>query len=296
MRVGLVGTGKMGTAMWLRLQDRGIDATVFDVRPEATAPLTDHGAVVASTLAALAAESDVVLLSLPTSTDVEQVALDAGGVAVAARAGTLVVDMTSGLPSASRRIAGELAEHSVRYIDAGVSGGVEGARAGALKAMVGGADADVRDGRGILDELATRVWHCGPVGSGHTVKTLLNQANQAKLMVELEALLVAARSGIDPHLAADVLDLTVWSRWLLGAEGRKPFGFAMGLVCKDFDIALRVAAEEGVAVPLAATAQQMARLALQSVPEGADLIEEVGVWERLAGVTLGDQPKEGTRP
>jgi 3-hydroxyisobutyrate dehydrogenase len=286
----------MGAAIWLRLHDRGIDASVLDVRPEATAQLTDHGAIVAPDLAALAAQSDVVLLSLPTSTEVEQVALEAGGVAAAARAGTLVVDMTSGLPSASRRIAGELAEHSVRYIDAGVSGGVEGARAGVLKAMVGGADPDVSDGRRVLDELATRVWHCGPVGSGHTVKTLLNQANQAKLMVELEALLVAARSGIDPHLAADVLDLTVWNRWLLGAEGRKPFGFALGLVCKDFDIALRVAAEEGVAVPLAATAQQVARLALRAVPEGADLIEEVAVWERLAGVTLGDQPKEETKP
>jgi 3-hydroxyisobutyrate dehydrogenase-like beta-hydroxyacid dehydrogenase len=162
--------------------------------------------------------------------------------------------------------------------------------------MVGGSDADVLRGRQVLDELASRVWHCGPVGSGHTVKTLLNQANQAKLMVELEALLVAARCGIDPNLAADVLDLSVWNHWLLGPEGRQPFGFALALVCKDFDIALRVAAEAGVAVPLAAVAQQMARLALGAVPEGADLIDEVAVWERSAGVALAGHPGEEKTP
>jgi 3-hydroxyisobutyrate dehydrogenase len=293
MRVGLVGTGKMGAAIWLRLHDRGIDATVLDARLEATAPLAEHGAVVAADLATLAADVDVVLLSLPTSTEVEAVA---GGLAGAVPPGTLVVDLTSGLPSASRRIAAALADHGVRYIDAGVSGGVDGARAGKLKVMVGGAGSDVDDGRALLDELASRVWHCGPVGSGHTIKTLLNLANQAKLMIELEALLVAARSGIDPRLAGDVLDLAVWNQWLLGPEGRMPFGFALALVCKDFDIALRVAAEEGVAVPLGAAAQQAARMALAVAPEGADLIDEVAVWERLSGVTLGDSGTGGGEP
>jgi 3-hydroxyisobutyrate dehydrogenase len=289
----LVGTGKMGAAIWLRLHDRGIDATVLDARLEATAPLAEHGAVVAADLATLAADVDVVLLSLPTSTEVEAVA---GGLAGAVPPGTLVVDLTSGLPSASRRIAAALADHGVRYIDAGVSGGVDGARAGKLKVMVGGAGSDVDDGRALLDELASRVWHCGPVGSGHTIKTLLNLANQAKLMIELEALLVAARSGIDPRLAGDVLDLAVWNQWLLGPEGRRPFGFALALVCKDFDIALRVAAEEGVAAPLGAAAQQAARMALAVAPEGADLIDEVAVWERLSGVTLGDSGTGGGEP
>src|SRR5450631_2316856 len=136
MRVGLVGTGKMGGAIWLRLHDRGIDAVVVDARSEATAPLAEQGAVVAPDLATLAADVDIVLLSLPTSTEVEAVA---SGLAGAVQPGTLVVDLTSGLPSASRRVAGALADHSVRYIDAGVSGGVEGARAGRLKVMVGGA-------------------------------------------------------------------------------------------------------------------------------------------------------------
>lgn len=286
----------MGTAMWLRLHDQGIDPVVFDVRPEATASLARLGAAVAPDAAALATDVDIVLLSLPTSSEVEDVAIGPGGLVEGAGSTTLVVDLTSGLPSASRRIAAALSARSLRYIDAGVSGGVDGARAGRLKVMVGGEADDVAKGRCVLDELASRVWHCGAVGSGHTVKTLLNQANQTKLMIELEALLVAARSGIDPLLAADVLDLAVWKEWLLGADGRKPFGFALALVCKDFDIALRVAAEEGVAVPVAAAAQQAARLALAAAPTGADLIDEVAVWERLAGVVLGADPTKGASP
>jgi 3-hydroxyisobutyrate dehydrogenase len=286
----------MGTAMWLRLHDRGVDPLVYDNRAEAMAPLAQHGAVTAADPAGLAAEVKTVLLSLPTSAEVEQVAVGPGGLIGAARPGTLVVDLTSGLPAASRQIAGMLNDHSIRYVDAGVSGGVDGARAGALKVMVGGAEDDVNTARGVLDELASRVWHCGPVGSGHTVKTLLNQANQGKLMVELEALLVAARSGIDPHLAADVLDLTVWNHWLLGPDGRRPFGFALALVCKDFDIALRVANESGVPVPLAAAAQQAARLVLRSAPEGADLIDGVAVQEGWAGVALGGNPDEEREP
>ena len=199
----------MGTAMWLRLHDQGIDPVVFDVRPEATASLARLGAAVAPDAAALATDVDIVLLSLPTSSEVEDVAIGPGGLVEGAGSTTLVVDLTSGLPSASRRIAAALSARSLRYIDAGVSGGVDGARAGRLKVMVGGEADDVAKGRCVLDELASRVWHCGAVGSGHTVKTLLNQANQTKLMIELEALLVAARSGIDPLLAADVLDLAV---------------------------------------------------------------------------------------
>ena len=286
-RVGLIGTGNMGAAMWRRLQERGTTATVVDARPEATAALATEGAPVAADPTALAAVSDVVLLSLPTSTEVADVALGARGVIEGAGAGALVVDLTSGLPSESRRIAAALADSGIRYVDAGVSGGVDGARAGSLKAMVGGADADVADARAVLDALAAQVWHCGPVGSGHTVKTLLNLANQAKLMVELEALLVAGASGIDPTLVGEVLDLAVWNRWLLSPEGRRRFGFALSLACKDFDIALRVAAEERVAVPLAATAQQVLRLALAAAGPDADLIEAVAVWEDLAGVELG---------
>jgi 3-hydroxyisobutyrate dehydrogenase len=287
--VGLVGVGNMGAAMWRRLHDLGTTATVVDVRPDVTAALAADGAPVATDTAQLAAACTVILLSLPTSTQVADVALGPGGIRETAAPGTLLADLTSGVPTESRRIAAALADAGIRYVDAGVSGGVEGARAGALKVMIGGSEADVVDARAVLDDLAATVWHCGPVGSGHTVKTLLNLSNQAKLMIELEALLVAAAAGIDPTLTGQVLDLAVWNRWLLAPEGRRRFGFSLALACKDFDIALRTAAEHGVAAPLAAVAQQVLRLASASAGDGADLIDSVAVWETLAGVELGGE-------
>jgi 3-hydroxyisobutyrate dehydrogenase len=281
----------MGGAIWRRLHDQDVDAIVVDASGDATAALAAEGATIAADPASLAGRAGVVLLSLPTSAEVEEVALGTRGLASAMAPGTLVVDLTSGLPSASRRIAGRLADAGVRYIDVGVSGGVEGARAGTLKAMIGGAEEDVRAARHVLELIVTRSWHCGAVGAGHLVKTLLNQSNQAKLMVELEALLVAARAGLDPVIVADVLDASVWSYWLFDPSGRRTVGFALSLACKDFDIALQTATETRVAVPLAAMAQQMARLALADAGSDADLIDAVAVWERLAGVKL--VPTEG---
>jgi 3-hydroxyisobutyrate dehydrogenase-like beta-hydroxyacid dehydrogenase len=154
--------------------------------------------------------------------------------------------------------------------------------------------------RPVLELIATQIWHCGPVGSGHLVKTLLNQANQAKLMVELEALLVAAKAGLDPQLVGDVLGTGVWNQWLFGSDERTPVGFTLALACKDFDIALRVAAEEQVAVPLAGVAQQVLRLAAGAAGPGGDLIDAVAVWERIAGTRIvrpsSDAPDTGGEP
>jgi 3-hydroxyisobutyrate dehydrogenase-like beta-hydroxyacid dehydrogenase len=289
--LGIIGVGAMGGPMWRRLHDQGRSAIVADASPAATAALAAEGAEVAATPAALASRCDTILLSLPTSTQVEEVALGPDGIASGATAGTLVVDLTSGLPSASRRVAEGLADAGVRYVDVGISGGVGGARNGTLKSMAGGSEADVADARPVLELLSARIWHCGPVGAGHLVKTLLNQSNQAKLMVELEALLVAAKAGLDPQLVGEVLETNVWNLWLFGADGRQPAaGFTLALACKDFDVALRSAAEAGAAVPLAAVANQVLRLAHGAAGPTADLIEAVGVWERIAGTSIAPRP------
>jgi 3-hydroxyisobutyrate dehydrogenase-like beta-hydroxyacid dehydrogenase len=293
-RVGIIGVGRMGSQIWRRLQEQGLSAAVTDVDRRSVDALRDEGADVASDTAALAAGCEVLLLSLPTSTEVEEVALGASGLASTAAPGTLVVDLTSGVPSSSRRIAEQLARSQIRYVDVGVSGGVGGARAGTLKAMAGGDARDVGDASAVLDLITSKLWHCGPVGSGHLVKTLLNQSNQAKLMIELEALLVAARAGLDVEQVADVLELPVWSHWLFGPEGRQPVGFALALACKDFDIALRVAAEERVAVPLAATAQHVLRLAWGAAGPDADLIDTVRVWEGIAGTRIAPREEGST--
>jgi 3-hydroxyisobutyrate dehydrogenase len=290
-RLGIIGVGQMGAQIWHRIDEQAGGAIVADADPSAVAALAAHGAHIAPGPSDLAAKCTTILLSLPTSTEVEEVTLGPGGVATSAAPGTIVVDLTSGVPSSSRRIAAALGSSGIHYVDCGVSGGVAGARAGTLKAMVGATRADFEAVEPVLDLIATQVWHCGDVGAGHLVKTLLNQANQSKLMVELEALLVAAKAGLDPELVGEVLGTGVWNQWLFGPTARQPVGFALSLACKDFDIALRVAAEEQVGIPLAAAAQQTLRLASGAAGPDADLIESVAVWERIARTAIAPRAR-----
>jgi len=292
-QVGLVGVGAMGAAMWRRLQSKGVTATVFDVRTEATDALAAAGAPVAGSAGDVAAECDVVLLSVPRSEHVLAVVSASGGIAARGRRGSLVIDLTSGAPNLSRQVAALLEGAGISYVDAGVSGGVGGAENGVLKIMVGGDDATFHRAEPLLELLGTSIWHCGPVGAGHAMKTLLNLANQAKMVIELEALLIGTKAGLDPHQMGEVLGLGAWNHYLLGPEGRRKFDFAMSHYCKDYDVALGLATEVGVAAPVGSAAQQLMRAVrarLSADGHDPDIIEYVGALEQAAGVTLDPRP------
>jgi 3-hydroxyisobutyrate dehydrogenase len=292
--IGIVGTGKMGAGMWKRLRGQGHAATVFDVSAAATSALATVGAPVADDPAALAASVDVVILSLPRSADVEVAVDGPRGVAAGVRPGAIVIDTTSGEPSVSARLAETLSAAGASYLDAGVSGGVAGAEAGTLKIMAGGDAAAFQRARPVLDLLGARVWHCGAAGTGHAMKTVLNLAAQTKLMAEIESLALGVKAGLDAHQVAEVLELGVWQHFLLGPDGRIPFQFVLALVGKDFDVAMRLAAERGVPVPVTGAAVQAMRAVRATVGGDADLMEFVGVVERWNDVRLDGNEGERT--
>jgi 3-hydroxyisobutyrate dehydrogenase-like beta-hydroxyacid dehydrogenase len=282
-RIGIIGVGRMGAGMWRCLHDAGHVATVHDANRETTAALAELGAPVADSPAALAGDVDAVLLSLPTSSDVEAVV---GAIADALTPGVLVIDATSGEPAVSRRIAARVGARGASYLDAGVSGGPPGAQAGTLKIMVGGdVDAFAR-AKPLLDVLGAQVWHCGGPGSGHTMKTALNLSNQGKMLLEIEALLLCGRAGLDPRQVAEVLELRLWSHFLLGDDGRVPFGFAIDLAVKDWGVAAGVATEHKVPMPIAAAVTQTMRAIRAQAGADADLVDAVSVMEAWAGYDL----------
>jgi 3-hydroxyisobutyrate dehydrogenase len=287
--MGFVGVGAMGAAMWRRLRGLDVTATVFDVRPEAVDALAAEGAPVAKSAGEVAAEVAVVLVSVPRSEHVLAAVSGPDGIAACGRPGSLVIDMTSGAPALSRDVAALLERSAITYVDAGVSGGVQGAEAGALRIMVGGDDDAFHRAEPTLAMLGSSIWHCGPVGAGHAMKTLLNLSNQTKMIVEMEALLIGTKAGLDPGQIAEVLGMNVWPHYLLGAGGRRPFGFAMSHYCKDFDVALGLATDVGVAAPVGAAAQQLMRAVRARLSEDGhdpDIIEYVSDLERAAGVSL----------
>lgn len=281
--VGVIGVGRMGAGMWRCLRAAGTTARVYDAFTAATDALAAEGAPVAASAHELLAGADVVLISLPTSRDVEAVV---GGAIDALRPATVLIDTTSGEPAVSRAIAAAVQDAHSAYLDAGISGGPPGALAGTLKIMVGGDAAAFARVEPLLDVLGAQVWHCGGSGTGHAMKTALNLSNQGKMLLEIEALLLCGRAGLDPRQVAEVLELRTWSHFLLGDEGRRAFGFAVDLAVKDWGVATGVATEHKVPMPIAAACAQVMRAARAEAGADADLIDVVRVMERWAEYDL----------
>lgn len=189
--VGVIGLGVMGHAIASRLLDRLGRLHVTDLHRAAADDLVAGGAEFQDTAASVAAQTEIVVLSLNTAPIVEQVAFGAGGVlagwASRGRAG-LIIDMSSIAPDRTREFAAQVAEQGGAWVDAPLSGGAPGARVGRLSLMVGGDEAAVARARTVLDHVATRVTHVGGSGGGQFVKLI----NQVLVGIEFSALAEAA--------------------------------------------------------------------------------------------------------
>jgi 3-hydroxyisobutyrate dehydrogenase len=197
-RLGFIGLGFMGTAFTQRLLERGWPVTVWNREPERMSPLTSLGAKAAESPAAVTATSDLVLMCVLDAPAVEACVFGAKGVAQTARKGRVLVDHGTTDPAATRRMAARLQQETgVGWVDAPVSGGPEGARAGNLAIMAGGDAADIETIRPLMADLAATFTHMGPVGAGQTTK-LINQALVGTGYVLMaEALALAEAAGID---------------------------------------------------------------------------------------------------
>ena len=289
MRVGCIGLGVMGRPMALNLLRAGHAVTVHARRAAAMEPLVEHGATPAATPAALAAGCEAVITMVTGTADVEAVLLGAEGVVQGARRGTVVIDMSTIDPGATRTMAAALAGRGIDMLDAPVSGGPHGAREGSLSIMVGG-DADVLARvRPVLDCLGSAVRHIGGHGAGQTTKA----CNQLLLLVTAqgvaEALVLARRAGLDPGRVREALLGGMASSSVLDFFGdrmvRRDFaaGIETRLYHKDLDIVLRLAHELGVALPAAALTMQSIN-GLHGQGRGReDLSAVITLVEQLAG-------------
>lgn len=200
--IGFIGLGNMGGRMARRLVAGGVELSGYDPNAEAIAA---SGAKGAATASALAAASDVVLLSLPDSKIVEAVVLD-DSFLDSLREGSVVVDLSTAAPTSTQRIAELLAGRGVTYLDAGISGGAAAADKGTLTLMVGG-DADALDRvRPVFAHFATNVHLMGASGAGHSTKLLNNFLNAISLAATAEVMVAAKKAGLDLATVLDVLN------------------------------------------------------------------------------------------
>jgi 3-hydroxyisobutyrate dehydrogenase-like beta-hydroxyacid dehydrogenase len=203
LRAGIVGVGQMGGRMASRIREAGDPILAYDRDAER---LAASGIDAAGSLEELVVSVDVVLLSLPDSSIIEPVMLGDSGVLDHARAGQLVVDLSTASPESTRRIHAALAERSVEFLDAGISGGAKAADAGTLTLMVGG-DTDALDRvRPILERFAAKIFHMGDSGAGHIAKLLNNFLNGISLAATAEVMVAAKLSGLDLETFLDVVN------------------------------------------------------------------------------------------
>jgi 3-hydroxyisobutyrate dehydrogenase-like beta-hydroxyacid dehydrogenase len=294
MQVGVVGLGIMGSGMAHNLLRAGLHVGVQNRTPARAGPLVAAGARQYATPADLAAEADVVLTCVSDTADVEQVLFGPGGVADGAPAGTLVVDASTISPDATRGFAHRLADQGVRFVDAPVSGGAEGARNGTLSVMVGGDPDDVRRARPVLEAIGSTITHVGPVGSGQTCK-LVNQVLVVGTMLAVsEALLLAQAGGLDLPTTIAAVQGGAGGSWMLTNRGpqvaRRDWrpGFTVDLQQKDLRLVLEAADLLGVPLVGTATIHQLYR-ALQARGLGGEGNHAlVKALEQLSGTTIGE--------
>lgn len=195
--VALIGAGAMGGAIGTRLAETGNRLTVFDPNPEKVQVLVDRGATAAPTAAAAAAASDYVILSLNSPAIVRRAVFGEAGIAAGARAGTLIIDMSSIDPDATKQLAADAAEKGLRWVDSPLSGGAPKARIGQLTLMAGGTADDVADAHTVLRHLASNYTHMGPVGAGQTTKLINQVLCGLGFLAVAEATQLALDAGVD---------------------------------------------------------------------------------------------------
>ncbi len=201
--IGFVGLGNMGGRITRRLVDAGHAVLGTDAVPGRAEAC---GATAAASLADLARRADIILMSLPDSHVVEAVVEGPDGLIANARAGQVVVDLSTAAASSTIRLAQRFAECGASYVDAGISGGAAAAEKGTLTLMVGG-DRTVVDGLGwLFKPFSTKVVYMGASGAGHTTKLLNNFLNAVSLSATAEVMVAGKQAGLDLHLLLDVLN------------------------------------------------------------------------------------------
>ena len=295
LTIGFIGLGVMGVPMARHLGRAGHRIQAFDVATPALERLQHElpGAQACANAREAARDADAVFTMLPNGRVVHDVVLGADGVASGLRAGALLIDTSSSEPWLTRETAAAVHARGASMIDAPVSGAQWGAEAGELVFMVGGAVEDVQRARPLLDAMGHQVFHLGPLGSGHTMKCLNNLVTAMTLTATAEALAVGTRCGLDPAVMTDVLDAATGGSWISRTHIRQRVisrrfddPFKLELMLKDIGIALAVAREAGIQMPLCEAGQPLWQAADRAQGAGASISELVRWVETRSGVEI----------
>ena len=263
MKVAFIGLGTMGAAMALNILNAGHELTVHNRTREKEAELAIAGADRAASPKEAATGAEVIIICVSDTPDVETVILGANGVIHGAQPGAVVVDMSTISPTVTRRIAEVLGNKGIRMIDAPVSGGSEGAQKGTLSIMMGGESDDVKRVEPVLQAMGKTITHLGPIGAGQLTKAINQIIVAGTYWSVAEGMTLGVKAGLDMEKVVQAVGGGAAGSWGLTSRSANmikneyPLGFRVKLHQKDLNIALEVARELGVTLPVTAYVQQV---------------------------------------
>lgn len=267
-RIGFIGLGLMGVPMCQRLLAAGFSLTVWNRTTEKSLPLKNSGAQVATSIAELVENSDVIMLCVTDTQAVETVVFSSNGIIHHGNKNQILIDFSSIEPAATKQMAEQLYQSTgMPWLDAPVSGGVAGAEQGTLAVMAGGDERALNKVRPILAHLSQRVTHMGPVGSGQVTKICNQMLVSCNVLVMAEAMALAEKAGVDASLIpsalqggfADSIPLQLTGPRMANSEF-KPVKWHVKTLLKDLDMANNLSAGMQSATPMSGLGAEIMRL------------------------------------
>jgi 3-hydroxyisobutyrate dehydrogenase len=252
----------MGAAMAANLARAGFTLTVWNRTPGRDEDVVALGARRAATPREVATHSDLVVMCVTDSPQVDEILFTEGGLAEGLRNGSLIIDCSTISPLATLDFASRVTPSGAAWVDAPVSGGSEGALRGTLSIMVGGSDNDVRRASPILAAMGTTITHVGALGAGQWTKAINQVILAGTYLGVAEGVTLGLRAGLDMDKVVTALSGGAAASWILTNRSARmieddyPLGFKLALHRKDLGIALALARETGAQLPVATMAAQ----------------------------------------
>jgi 2-hydroxy-3-oxopropionate reductase len=290
INVGFIGPGIMGGPMALNLMKGGHKLWVYARRPAATQSLVAAGAIACATAAEVARHADVIFTIVADTPDVDSVIFGEQGIASQARPGTVIVDMSTISPTATKTFAERLAQQGIEMLDAPVSGGETGAINGTLSIMVGGKTQVFERVKPLFDCMGKNIVHIGDNGAGQVAKACNQIVVAVTIEAVAEALTFARKNGADPAKVREALMGGFAGSKIMEVHGKRMLdndfkpGFKVGLHQKDMRIVMETAHQLGVALPAAALVTQHLNALMGTGDTNLDSAAVVKVIERMSGM------------
>ena len=290
-KISFVGVGNMGGPLCERLLKK-YKVDIFDLNPTNSKKMHKLGAITSHSLEEVS-NNKIIFLCLPTSQDVEKIVLGKNSLSQFLRPDSIIIDMTTGEPSISRRIKNKLSKNFIHFIDAPVSGGPKGAREGTIAIMAGCEKKEFDILKPYLNTISKNVFHAGKVGDGHSIKAGNNLLNLICRMATFEVISLLTKDGVNPKNAIEIIQKSSGRNYATEItlpdnilSGKMHQGFTAALMDKDASIALKNGLNLNIELPLGSLSKELLNETMKAFGNDTDMSNIALTYENKFKIRL----------